>query len=166
MHRERIAETSVGELSGEAIAATAGRVDDYELPDGSTLSGATMLVCFLADRKDTRVGKGSQIDAGGGIWTVTGVHLADGVEGWVDLESSGLRDITLVSPADLDFLFEEECDDFYGRSGWDGSTDMRLGSLAVGLQCTECPTKMWVIDGRIQRAFEGGAPEFTPGRRA
>ena len=29
MHRERIAETSVGELSGEAIAATAGRVDDY-----------------------------------------------------------------------------------------------------------------------------------------
>ena len=165
VHQERIAETAVGELFGESIAATTGRVDEYKLPDGSTTSGATMLLCFLAGDEDIRVGKGSQIDAGGRTWTITDVHLADGGQGWVELETERAQDVTLVNPAELDFLFEEDCDDCYGRSGWDGTTDMRMGELAVGMQCTECPTKIWITDGRIQRAFFEGPPVFTPGRK-
>ena len=165
VHQERIIETAVGELYGESVAATTGRVDEYQLPDGRMQSGATMLLCFLAGSEDIRVGEGSQVQAGGKTWTITHVHLADGGQGWVDLQTHRAADLELVLAESLDFLFEEDCDHCGGRSGWDGTTDMSMGKLAVGLQCTECPTKIWVTDGRIQRAFFEGPPVFTQGRK-
>ena len=165
VHQERITETAVGELFGESVAATTGRIGEYQLPNGQKASGATMLLCFLAGDENIRVGRGSQVDAGGRIWTITRVHLADGGQGWVELETERAQDIALVNPVQLDFLFEEDCDACGGRAGWDGTTDMRMGKLAIGLQCTECPTKMWMTDGRIQRAFFEGPPAFTAGRK-
>ena len=165
IHQERITETAVGELFGESVAATTGRMDNYHLPDGRTTSGATMLLCFLAGDEDIRVGKGSQIDAGGKTWTITHVELADGGQGWVELQTERAQDVFLVDPDRLDFLFEDDCDDCGGRAGWDGTTDMSMGKLAIGLQCTECPTKLWMTDGRIQRAFFEGPPVFTAGRK-
>lgn len=165
IHEERIVETAVGELFGVRIGATAGRVDEYPLPSGEKSSGPTMLLCFLVDDVDVRVGEGSEIEAGGKTWTVTHVHLAKGGQGWVDLETQRAADVVLVQANTLDFLFEEECDDCGGRSGWDGTTDQNFGKLAIGLQCTECTTKVWMTDGSVQRAFFEGPPVFTPGRR-
>lgn len=165
-HKERLTETAVGNLFGCPVAATTGRVDNYRLPDGRIASGATMLLCLLNTNEDIRVGKGSLLDVEGRRWTIIDVHLPDDGQGWVDLETERTRDVTLVTPDQLDFLFEENCDDCDGRSGWDGSTDTSMGKLAIGLQCTECPTKIWLTDGRILRAFSGEPPVFTPGRKA
>ena len=131
LHNERITETAVGELFGESVAATTGRVDEYQHADGRTMSGATMLLCFLRGDEDIRVGEGSQVQAGGKTWTITHVHLEDGGQGWVDLQTQRAADQELVLPEALDFLFEEDCDNCGGRSGWDGTTDMSMGKLAV-----------------------------------
>ena len=165
-HMERITESAVGNLFGCLVAATTGRVDNYQLPDGSMVSGPTMLLCVLANDQDTRVGTGSQLQVEGRTWTVIDVRLSAHGQGWVDLETERARDVKLVKADQLDFLFEEDCDDCGGRSGWDGSTDTRMGTIAVGLQCTECPTKIWMTDGPTQRAFSATHPVFTPGRKA
>ncbi|MEC9054742.1 MAG: hypothetical protein VX633_05520, partial [Verrucomicrobiota bacterium] len=136
------------------------RVDNYQLPDRRIVSGATMLLCLLNTNEDIRVGKGSLLDVEGRRWTVIDIRLSDDGQGWVDLETERARDVTLVKPGQLDSLFEEDCDDR------DGSTDTSMGRLAIGLQRTEFPAKIWLTDGRILRAFSGEPSTFTPGLKA
>ena len=161
---ETIPENGVGDLLGEPVAAASARLDDFLLPQGLKGWGPTMLLCFLDRNEDLRVGIGSEFVAGGSRWKVTQVHLENKGQGWVQLEPQTSEDLGLVSAQQLDFIFDECCDHCTGRAGWDGSTDHALGRLAVGMQCTECPTKFWMTSGAVRRMFSQAPPLFQPGR--
>lgn len=78
--KETITETTVGSLQGAQVAAANGMESNYESHNGQVMYGPTMLLVFLEDEEQIRVGKGSSVHVAGRIWHVTKVKLGPVVE--------------------------------------------------------------------------------------
>ena len=78
--KETITETTVGSLQGVQVAAANGTVRNYESHNGQVVHGPTMLLVFLQDEEQIRVGKGSSVHVAGRIWHVTNVKAGPVVE--------------------------------------------------------------------------------------
>jgi hypothetical protein len=159
---ERIDETTVAELSGVRVAMGNMTEGTYTLSDGSTTSGA---MCRLATQDDATfdVGKGSLIVIGGRNYLIVRVHKPPaGQLGYVELQALSAGP---VSASGLDFTFDESCPNCSAHSGWDGTTEVQMGRLFVGMACPSCGNRFSFTDGILRRRFNDDPPTFTPGRR-
>jgi hypothetical protein len=164
MRRVDIAETTVGALGHESVAAANGLVAEFSLPDGSIQAGPSMLLIKLSDDAQQRVGLGSVLQAGGYTWTVVSVTLGDEGDGGVALEAEVAKDRTPAARESLDFLFRSACQLCGGRTGWDGSISTTTGRVVVGMRCIRCPNTESMTGGRVERMFFESPPGFKPGR--
>jgi hypothetical protein len=159
-----IEETTVEQVSGQSVAAANPCIGDFELADGTSQNGPSILLCFLADESTVRVGAGSRVAVGGTTWSIEEVDVNLNGLGHVRMVSEQAPNRTPASPASLDFIFRDSCCFCGGRTGWDGTTSEASGRLEVGMACIRCPSTEWMTGGRVQRMFFDDPPTFTPGR--
>jgi len=160
---ERIEETTVAELSGVRVAMGNMTEGTYALSDGSMTSGP---MCRLATEDDVThdVGEGSLVSIGGQNWLVLQVHKPPvGELGFVELQSLGGQ--ATAASGDLDFVFRSSCPNCSAPSGWDGSTEVDIGRLFIGMACTNCGNRFAFTNGALRRRFNDNPPTFTPGRK-